>query len=220
MTRPVWLRWPIPGIALATLVLVVGYLLIRQPTELSQQEGADSDQNEWVRPGLQAESERLAVPDAVELEAIRVQRQLNQRQEALAFPEQALEAEQSILGGQSQQMHQDARQATWLANGLSLATAHKMVVAESFMMEGTFPQDNEEVGYPAAVEFAADGVKSIGIIENGIILIVYDQKTGRDNGTILLTPTWKAAIGRLEWRCTTSDYPLIENSMRSCHYEG
>lgn len=213
MSKPDRLDGLLPGILVFGAALVLGYIILRQPAP----ESPPISTSTQLRPEQIAEMARNAEADR---EADRLKSELNQRQQALEDQAQVLSMQQAMLDQQSTRTHDSALQASWLANGLALATPLKLVVTEAFMIEGRFPDDNADVGYPAAEEFAAEGVRSIGIIDNGIIQIVYDHRTGRDNGTVLLTPTFKASIGRLEWRCSSSDFPRIEAALRTCEYEG
>lgn len=83
-----------------------------------------------------------------------------------------------------------------VTEGITMAAAAKLAVAETTMTNNELPKTQAATGYqsPAATE----NVASIVIAPQGIITINYTARAG--NGTLLLKPTL-SANGDITWDC-------------------
>ncbi|UPG84807.1 pilin [Luteibacter aegosomatis] len=88
-----------------------------------------------------------------------------------------------------------------VSEGLVLADAAKLAVAETFQSKGTMPTSASDAGYTATT---STYVTSIGITGGtGVITVVYKNiGTGVDTKNIVLTPT--TTTGVITWKCTGS----------------
>src|SRR5258706_2522743 len=78
-----------------------------------------------------------------------------------------------ILAAIALPAYQDYTIRTKVTEGLSLAGAAKLAVADSYSATGTLPPDNATAGLPAATAIASKYVKSVTVGANGVISILY-----------------------------------------------
>jgi Ca2+/Na+ antiporter len=116
----------------------------------------------------------------------------------------------------NEKMSKQALSAAYISQGLQTATMIKMMVAEFYMSEGTFPNSNEELGLPRANSYNSDTIRSIWVSKGGKITVVYKQITGQDKGAISLIPNEKN--NQLNWKCMTRDFKNIQQFIPQCKY--
>jgi type IV pilus assembly protein PilA len=117
-----------------------------------------------------------------------------------------------ILAAIAMPAYQDYTVRSKVTEGLNLAAASKLAVAESQASNGKFPATNKEAGLPDPDQIASKYVKSVTVGANGIISIVYGTATGTmggnpkmDGGIITLTPDDTTSTGALRWVCKIDD---------------
>jgi len=108
-----------------------------------------------------------------------------------------------ILAAIALPAYQDYTIRTKVSEGLSLAAASKLAVAETYTATGTLPADNQTAGLPAATEITSKYVTSV-TVTNGVIDILFTSALG---GTptmnaqhVTLTPS-TAKAGSITWLC-------------------
>jgi type IV pilus assembly protein PilA len=84
-----------------------------------------------------------------------------------------------------------------VTEGLSLASAAKVAVAETLQSQGAFPATNADAGLPATI--TGPDVTSVAVGAAGVITITYNAARIPGGGTVLLTPT--STAGALTWVC-------------------
>ena len=93
--------------------------------------------------------------------------------------------------------YQDYTVRARVTEGLNLAAAAKLAVAETAMSENKLPDNQAATGYESPA--ATGNVSSISIADKtGAITITYTPKAGE--GTIVLTPMLQAH-GEMTWTC-------------------
>ena len=105
--------------------------------------------------------------------------------------------------------YQDYMIRSKISEGLNLAAAAKLAVAETYdstgrYMQGTTP-NNASYGLPDADSIVGTYVTSIGTTAGtGVITITYFnvKPTDVDGKTVTLTPT--ASAGSMKWECSSS----------------
>jgi type IV pilus assembly protein PilA len=108
--------------------------------------------------------------------------------------------------------YQDYTIRSKVSEGLNLAGAAKLAVAETYDSNGGYPTgDNQSYGLPLAASIAGNYVASVGIATggNGVITITYKGSgvgTGADGKTIVMTPN-TSSPGAMGWDCTTGTMP-------------
>ena len=101
--------------------------------------------------------------------------------------------------------YQDYAVRSKVAEGMSLSSAAKVAVAETYDSEGSFQAgDNASYGLPAAGSINGNYVSSISIGASGVITILYIAELGGNppagNKTITMVPTGRQAS--MVWDCT------------------
>jgi type IV pilus assembly protein PilA len=117
-----------------------------------------------------------------------------------------------ILAAIAMPAYQDYTVRSKVTEGLNLAAASKLAVAETWAANGQFPATNKDAGLPAADQITSKYVQSITVGANGVITILYGTTTGKLGGTpkmdgakVTLTPNDTNATGALQWKCAIDD---------------
>ena len=115
-----------------------------------------------------------------------------------------------ILAAVAIPAYQDYTIRAKVTEGLSLAGAAKVAVAETYSSKGTVQGPNASYGLPLAASITGNSVASIGVGTRGQIQISY-KSTGlggtpsANSGIVLLVPTFLA--GGVNWVCTGGTMP-------------
>ena len=114
-----------------------------------------------------------------------------------------------ILAAIALPAYQDYTVRTKVTEGLNLAAAAKLAVAESFQSNGTVPENNQDAGLPVDTTIASKYVKSVTVGSKGKISITYSDKIGGKpdmNGAVVpLTPDTTTKEGSITWVCAIGD---------------
>ena len=96
--------------------------------------------------------------------------------------------------------YQDYTVRAKVSEGLNVAGAAKLAVAETYQTNGGWPTNNASAGLPSAASIKGNNVTSVNVEANGVIDITY---SGPElSGKILrLTPTDNE--GSISWTCAT-----------------
>jgi type IV pilus assembly protein PilA len=108
-----------------------------------------------------------------------------------------------ILAAVALPAYQDYTIRSKVSEGMSLASAAKTAVAETYSSEGTMLSTHESFGLPAAASISADFVRQVEVTGNtGVITITYTETADRkvDGMTVTLTPDTTRA-GAISWNC-------------------
>jgi type IV pilus assembly protein PilA len=102
--------------------------------------------------------------------------------------------------------YQDYIVRSKISEGLNMAGAAKLAVAETFDSTGTMPTVNASAGLPSAGSITGTYVSSIGLSTNGLITISYNSSIGgnptANGGKLTLTPT--SGVGSMSWVCAST----------------
>jgi type IV pilus assembly protein PilA len=104
--------------------------------------------------------------------------------------------------------YQDYTIRSKVSEGLNMAGAAKLAVAETFDSQGQFMTGNASYGLPAAASISATYVSAIDAADggnDGVIHIFYRAISGKvpTNGEVLLTPD-TSQPGAMAWVCSSS----------------
>ena len=109
-----------------------------------------------------------------------------------------------ILAAVAIPAYQDYTIRAKVSEGLGLASAAKLAVAETGASSGAFPATNAAAGLAAANTITGRAVTSVTVGANGLITVLFNNTLGGNptaNGTnITLLPTLTA--GSVTWDCT------------------
>ena len=114
-----------------------------------------------------------------------------------------------ILAAIALPAYQDYTVRTKVTEGLNLAAAAKLAVAETFQSNGTLPGNNQDAGLPGETTIASKYVKSVTVGTDGKISIQYTDKMGgkpdMNNAIVTLTPDVTTNQGSITWKCAIGD---------------
>jgi len=105
--------------------------------------------------------------------------------------------------------YQDYTVRARVSEGMNLAGAAKLAVAETRSSTGVFPGSNISAGLPTAASIVGNNVSSVAVGANGVITITYTGLPA-GNTTLILTPS-AANVGSVTWTCLTGN---IEDKFR------
>ena len=105
--------------------------------------------------------------------------------------------------------YQDYIVRSKVSEGLNMAGAAKLAVAETFDSTGVMPTGNTAAGLPGPASIIGSYVASIGVT-NGIVNIHYNSSVGgnptANQKVVTLTP--ESTEGSMKWKCSSSDMPV------------
>jgi type IV pilus assembly protein PilA len=103
--------------------------------------------------------------------------------------------------------YQDYAVRAKAAEGINLAGASKLAVAETYSSKGAFPASNASAGMPTDTSINGKYVQSVGIGTGGLITITYNGTEPKltTSSLLLLSPT--TAAGSVKWRCKSTTIP-------------
>ena len=99
--------------------------------------------------------------------------------------------------------YQDYTVRAKVSEGMNLAGAAKLAVAETRVTLGRYPgADNASYGLPAATTITGNNVSSVGVTNtSGQLTITYSNDNNITGDTLVLTPT--VNNGSVSWVCNT-----------------
>jgi type IV pilus assembly protein PilA len=114
-----------------------------------------------------------------------------------------------ILAAIALPAYQDYTVRTKVTEGLNLASAAKLAVAETFQSNGILPANNQDAGLPVDTSIASKYVTSVTVGAQGKISIKYSDKMGgkpdMNNAIVFLTPDTTTKEGSITWICAIGD---------------
>ena len=90
-----------------------------------------------------------------------------------------------------------------VAEGLQLAAAAKLAVAEDWQSKGALPNNNSAAGLPTANQIRGHYVRSISVAGSGTITVTYSAAEPAIHGkTVSLIP--ETGAGGVRWECSSA----------------
>jgi type IV pilus assembly protein PilA len=116
-----------------------------------------------------------------------------------------------ILAAIALPAYQDYTKRTHVSEGLTLASGTKTAVAEFHDSQGRYANfsgtiGNASYGLPSSTSIKGNAVSTVAVGANGVVTITYNTKVQSTN-TLILTPTFPAGGGSIQWTCTTGTVP-------------
>ena len=105
-----------------------------------------------------------------------------------------------ILAAVALPAYQDYTKRARVTEGLGLASAAKLGVAEYVSSQSIWPSTNASIGLAASTDVKGNAVKSVAVGTSGAITITYNALV-TDDATIILVPT--SSAGAINWTCST-----------------
>ena len=106
---------------------------------------------------------------------------------------------------EQQQLNRERSEA--FSEGMVLSMGAKASVSEYFATYGRFPGNNAQVGLAAPEDIRGIAVKSIEVIDDGLIMITYNGLIGRENDTAILIPRPLENGRVIQWDCSGGSVP-------------
>ena len=107
--------------------------------------------------------------------------------------------------------------AAFLAQGMATAANLKVAVIEYYQDYGEMPSSNNAMGMADPVEIVGQALRTIEVIDGGLLLLTYGEESGVDQGKIYLTPN-PGDLRINSWTCTTPSYPKIQKLIPQCRF--
>ena len=108
--------------------------------------------------------------------------------------------------------YQDYTVRARVSEGMNLAGAAKLAVAETQSSTGNFPTTNVLAGIATAASISGNDVTSVTVGTSGKITIVYVSTRIPGGGNMVLTPV--ATGGSITWTCNTTSGTTIAAKYR------
>jgi len=91
-------------------------------------------------------------------------------------------------------------------------------LAEHYMVNGSFPEDNADLGLPEPSAFSVDALESVEVKDDGVIELTYNAKSGLRNAIVQFVPDASEPALGMQWRCVTPSFRGIESWLPGCEY--
>lgn len=193
----------VPPIAIALLVAALAFagwqlaLGNRQQAQLAGEVAALRQVQQQAQQALSESQESLA---ALRQEQAQMRRTLSESQESLAAA--------------------NDKASLSIREDLQAVAAIRTAIAEYYATTGKMPSQHADAGLPSPGQYRGKTLKSATVLADGSIELVFDAASGVDGGRIrFVVDTSRADAMGLQWRCTTTDYPLIKRASPACEYE-
>jgi type IV pilus assembly protein PilA len=99
--------------------------------------------------------------------------------------------------------YQDYTVRAKVSEGLNVAAAAKLAVAETRQSLGAYPATQASYGLPGPQSISGNNVDQVAVGANGVITITYSGTPIAGN-TLVLTPTFIDSDGSMKWDCKTN----------------
>ena len=96
--------------------------------------------------------------------------------------------------------YQDYTVRAKVSEGMNLASASKLAVAETFSSRGAFPSSNTAAGVAAAGSIIGNNVSAVTVGTSGKVTITYSNDTNITGKFLQLVPS-SANAGSVTWTC-------------------
>jgi len=99
--------------------------------------------------------------------------------------------------------YQDYTVRAKVSEGMNLAGAAKLAVAETKSSTGAFPDSNGEAGIVGAASITGNNVSGVEVGDSGVITITYSGNAALQGKTLVLDPAYDG--GSVVWACDGSN---------------
>jgi len=104
--------------------------------------------------------------------------------------------------------YQDYTVRAKVSEGLNVAGAAKLAVAETRQALGAYPATQVSYGLPGAQSISGNNVDQVAVGANGVITITYSGAPIAGN-TLILTPTFVDTDGSMRWSCINATATVV-----------
>ena len=118
-----------------------------------------------------------------------------------------------ILAAVAIPSYQDYTKRAHVSEGMGLAGAAKLAVAEHYSSNNSFHTTNASAGLKAAASITGNAVTSVTVGASGKITILYDTKVdSAGDKVIVLTPSDSG--GSIKWACNSASGTSVSSPLR------
>lgn len=103
--------------------------------------------------------------------------------------------------------YQDYTVRAKVSEGMNLAGAAKLAVAETRQTLGSFPATQASYGLAPAASITGNNVSSVTVAANGVITIAYTNDAAIAGTNLVLTPTVNG--GSISWTCSGASTTVL-----------
>lgn len=103
----------------------------------------------------------------------------------------------------------------YITSGIASGASLQLYVIDYRQEKGMMPKNNADLKLATPKELARGALKSIEI-KNGHIILTYNEKSGVDNGMIILSPKIDFET---RWTCKTDSFNGIEEFLPQCTFQ-
>jgi len=98
--------------------------------------------------------------------------------------------------------YQDYTVRAKVSEGMNVAGAAKLAVAETYQTKGTWPTSNPDAGLPGATSINGNNVTSVGVAAGKITITYNAQEPKISTKKIVLSPSFTG--GSVTWNCKSA----------------
>jgi type IV pilus assembly protein PilA len=98
--------------------------------------------------------------------------------------------------------YQDYTVRAKVSEGMNVAGAAKLAVAETYQTKGTWPTDNPSAGLPTAASIIGNNVSGVLVLGTGRIQVTYSGDPKITGKVLVLSPSYPG--GAVTWTCKAS----------------
>jgi len=111
------------------------------------------------------------------------------------------------------------KSAAHITQGLANTSRIKSHLSVYYSERGELPSSNKQAGLPEPEKFKSGALKSIRIMDEGVIQLTFNNESGIDNGILELIPNTSNPATGVDWECTTPNYKGIGELIPQCSYK-
>ena len=105
--------------------------------------------------------------------------------------------------------YQDYQVRAKVSEGMNLAGAAKLAVAETKSSSGKFPSSNASAGLPGSASIRGNNVSGVSVGTSGLVTITYSGPTQVAAKVLKLKPTDNG--GSVSWDCKSASGTTVDN---------
>jgi type IV pilus assembly protein PilA len=120
-----------------------------------------------------------------------------------------------ILAAVAIPAYQDYTVRAKVTEGINAAGAARASVADYFMANAEFPNDNSEAGLSDADDYETDIIHTLTVGDDGVVTVAFKKIGGSvDEGDAIVFEPTETTGGAITWACNTTAGTTLESKYR------
>ncbi len=107
-----------------------------------------------------------------------------------------------------------------IKEGLQSAQHAKALIEDFYASTQRWPASNEELDIRPASETGVDSLTSLAILQDGWIMLTFNELSGVSGAQVLFKPALDSATKKTQWKCFSAEFHHIARLSPSCQYTG